>query len=120
MKIAVTTQGQDMSAQIDPRFGRAAGFLIVDADSGDFHYVDNSQNLNAMQGAGIQAAENVLKEGVEVVITGHCGPKAFQVLSTAKVAILVGAESTVAEAIEAFKNGTLKSASEADVGGHWM
>ena len=49
--------------------------------------MDNTPNLNATQGAGIQAAESVAWLGVETLITGHGGPKAFQVLSAAGIKV---------------------------------
>jgi predicted Fe-Mo cluster-binding NifX family protein len=48
---------------LDSRFGRAAKFLIFDADSGTFEVVDNRQSLEAVQGAGIQAAETIARAG---------------------------------------------------------
>lgn len=119
MKIAVTSQGTGMDSPVDPRFGRARYFVVVDADSGAHEAVDNEQNLNAPQGAGIQAAETVARRGVEVVLTGHCGPKAFAALSAAGIKVFAGASGSVREALEAFKAGKLVEAKQADVRGHW-
>ncbi len=119
MKVCITSQGRDLSAQLDPRFGRAAAFIIVDTDGGDFQVVDNKQNLQAAQGAGIQAAQTVAGTGVKVVITGHCGPKAYRTLAAAGVKIYSGASGTVAEALEAFKAGKLSDTGGPDVEGHW-
>ena len=77
MKVAVTSQGQDLRSPVDPRFGRAKCFIVLDMETGVFCAVDNSQNLNAAQGAGIQAARNVVESGATAAITGHVGPKAF-------------------------------------------
>jgi hypothetical protein len=63
MKIAITTSGIDLDAPVDPRFGRAKSFIIYDTDSGQWSVLDNAQNLNAAQGAGIQAATAVVKDG---------------------------------------------------------
>ncbi len=120
MKVAITTSGEDLNAPVDSRFGRAPKFLIYDTDTGEFYVVDNTQNLNAPQGAGIQAAQNVAKEGVAAVITGHCGPKAFHVLKTAGIKIYYSNAKTVSEAIEELKSGKLSEASGADVEGHWV
>ena len=120
MKIAVTARGDGMDAAVDPRFGRAMKFVVVDLDSGEATSVDNAQNMNAAQGAGIQAAQNVANLGVEALLTGHCGPKAFRVLNAAKVKIHVGASGTVAEAVEKYKKGELELADSADVEGHWV
>jgi predicted Fe-Mo cluster-binding NifX family protein len=119
MKIAITASGTTLDAPVDPRFGRAPRFILFDTETNTFQGIDNTQNLNAAQGAGIQAAETVSRLGAEVVITGHCGPNAFRTLNAAGISVVVGASGTVADAIEAFKNGTLKPAESADVRGHW-
>ncbi len=80
MKIAFTTSGDNLEAPLDSRFGRAPKFLIYDSDEDTFTVIDNQQNLNAAQGAGIQSAETVARLGAESLVTGHCGPKAFRVL----------------------------------------
>ena len=83
MKVAFTTSGNDLSATLGNRFGRAARFLIYNLDTNNFTVIDNRQNLNAAQGAGIQSAEAVARSGAKSLVTGHCGPKAFRVLSAA-------------------------------------
>ena len=119
MKVAVTSQGKDLNSVIDPRFGRAKCFIVVDAETGDFTSHDNSQNLSAVQGAGIQAGRNVIDLGVEAVITGNVGPKAFAALQAGGVKVHTGGTGTVAEALEKFKAGALESASKANVEGRW-
>ncbi len=119
MKIAVTSSGATLDAPVDPRFGRAAWFVVVEVATGAFTVHDNTQNLNAAQGAGIQTAETVSRLGVEVVITGHCGPKAFRALQVAGIQAVTGATGTVREAIERFQKGEVKQATSADVEGHW-
>ncbi len=120
MKTAITSNGQDLDSKIDLRFGRAFGFIIYDTVDDTFKFIDNAQNLNASQGAGIQAAQNVVNQNVDAVITGHCGPKAFKVLSSAGVKIYIGAEGTIKEIIEKFKKNELPEAEEANVEGHWV
>jgi predicted Fe-Mo cluster-binding NifX family protein len=119
MKVAITAQGTTLDAQVDSRFGRAKYFAVMDTEQDTFDCIDNGQNLNAAQGAGIQAAQNVADLNVDALITGHCGPKAFRTLSAANVKIFVGASGTVREAFEMYKNGELKQADQADVESHW-
>jgi len=119
MKVAFTTSGSDLSAPLDRRFGRTPKFLIYNMDENTFEVVDNQQNLNAAQGAGIQAAQKVAHAGAECVVTGHCGPKAFRVLSMARIKIFNTDAPTVAEALEMFRTGALKLAESADVEEHW-
>ncbi|MBN1588566.1 MAG: NifB/NifX family molybdenum-iron cluster-binding protein [Pirellulales bacterium] len=120
MKIVVTAQGSDLDSPVDPRFGRARYFVVVDTDSGKFSAHDNTQNLNAAQGAGIQAGRTITDLGVEAVLTGNVGPKAFATLQAANIKIYPGATGTVREAVNQFKAGQLTDASKANVQGHWM
>lgn len=119
MQIVITTQGPNLDSPVDPRFGRAQHFLVVDTESGVFTPHDNTPNLYALQGAGIQAAQAVARLEAEAVVTGHVGPKAFEVLKAANIAVYTGASGTVREAIDAFKSGKLQAAQAADVEGHW-
>jgi predicted Fe-Mo cluster-binding NifX family protein len=119
MKVVVTTQGLELNSLVDPRFGRARFFIVADTDTGQFSVADNAQNLNAAQGAGVQAGRNVVELGVEAVITGHVGPKALVTLQAGGVKVYTGAAGTVADAIDQFKAGRLKHSTGADVEGHW-
>jgi predicted Fe-Mo cluster-binding NifX family protein len=119
MKLAVTSQGNNLQSPLDPRFGRAKYFIVVDTETGAFSAVDNAVNLNAAKGAGIQAAKKIHELGVDALATGHVGPKAFATLQAGKITIHTGAAGTVADAIEQFKAGKLKAVGSADVEGHW-
>ncbi len=119
MKIAISSTQGTLDAPVDERFGRAAGFIIYDTETKEHSAVDNVQNLNAPQGAGIQAAQNVANAGVEFVITGHCGPKAMRTPTAAGVKVITGASGTVSDMIERFEAGELTATSTADVEGHW-
>lgn len=120
VKVVVTSHGESLDSKVDLRFGRCGWFIVADTETGEYQAVSNVQNLNAAQGAGIQAAQTVSHQKVEAVITGHCGPKAFRTLSAAGIKVFSGAGGTVAEALESFKKGSLQEAEGADVEGHWM
>jgi len=120
MRIAVTSQGGDMANQVDPRFGRAKFFVVVDTETGAFVAHDNAQNVNAAQGAGIQAAQHVIELDVEAVLTGNVGPKAFSTLQAGNIRTYVGATGSVKQAVEEFKAGQLECVTEANVEGHWV
>ena len=119
MKIVVTSQGSDLTSQVDPRFGRAKNFILVDTETDEFSVHDNTQSLNAAQGAGIQAGRTVVDLGAAAVITGNVGPKAFTTLQAGNVQVYPGASGTVKEAVEKFKAGQLQGAEKANVEGHW-
>ncbi len=119
MKIAITAQGKTLDSKVDPRFGRAKGFVLYDTDNDSIEYMDNEQNLNLPQGAGIQSAKNIVNSGAQALVTGHVGPKAYTTLSASDIEIYNGAEGTVQNAIDDFKQGKLGRAGGADVEGHW-
>ena len=120
MKIAVTSQGAELSSEIDVRFGRAKWLIVVDTETGDYHARDNIVNLDAVQGAGIQTGQNIANLGVEAVITGNVGPNAFKTLDAAGIKIFLTEKQTVKEAIDLFKTGNLKKVDKANVEGHWV
>lgn len=120
MKVAVSSKGASLTSEVDARFGRAKYFILADTETGDFEPIENSQNLNAAQGAGIQSAQTVVESGAEALISGHCGPKAFRVLKAGEVKIFTNASGTVADALEQLKAGSLEETAEADVDSHWI
>lgn len=119
MKIAVSAQKPGLDSEVDPRFGRARWIVIYDMESGEVESLDNTENLNAIQGAGIKVAELVVEKECQVVLTGHLGPKAFGVLKASGVRGFNNASGTVRQAIEDFKRGDLEEAEQADVSSHW-
>jgi predicted Fe-Mo cluster-binding NifX family protein len=119
VKVAFTTSGKTLDAPMDPRFGRAAGYIIYDLDNETFEVVDNQQVLNSAHGAGIQAAEAIVRLGANCVVTGNCGPNAHRALSSAGIQIYKTQAETVAEALEAFRAGALTPLNSANVEGHW-
>ena len=121
MKIAFTTSGDSLEAPLDSRFGRAPKFLVYDLDTDSFEIVDNNQNLNAAQGAGIQSAEFVSRTGAAAVVTGNCGPKAFRALQAAGIKIFnIEDDTTIADVLALYRNGALQEAAGANVEGHWI
>lgn len=117
MKIAITSSGDNLDSQIDPRFGRCQYFVIVDPDTMDFEAMQNESAM-ASGGAGIQAAQTIVNVGINAVITGNVGPNAFEVLSAAGIETMTGASGTVRHALELYKSGSLQSAAGATVSSH--
>lgn len=108
MKICITSQGNNLDAQIDPRFGRCKYFLIVDTDTLEFDSIKNP-NVDAVGGAGIQSGQIIVNNGVKVVITGNVGPNAYKTIHAAGIDVIAGAEGVVKEVIERYKKGELKA-----------
>ena len=119
MKIARSSLGRDLDSKIDPRFGRAAYILIVDTVSNGVEVLDNSENINAFKGAGIQAAAMLSKKGAEVLLTGYCGPNAYKTLQAAGIKVVNDVSGKVKDAVEALIEGNVEFADSANVEAHW-
>lgn len=119
MKFAVSSQGPETSAAVDPRFGRARYFRVIDPATGQQTVVDNSAGREAAQGAGIRAIQTLADLGVAAVVTGHVGPKAWAACQAADIQVYGFKEGTVDQAMRAFMAGQLKPMNGADVAGHW-
>jgi predicted Fe-Mo cluster-binding NifX family protein len=117
MKIAVTTTGQNLDSQLDPRFGRCAYYLVVDSDDMSFEVYPN-ESASMGGGAGIQSAQFLASKGVQAVITGNCGPNAVQTLSAAGIELFAGHAGTAREIVAKFKKGEFRPTSEPTVASH--
>ena len=118
MKIAVSATGPAPDDEVDPRFGRCRYFIITDTEAEGFEALDNSSAMTA-GGAGISAAQMIVKKGVEAVLTGNCGPNAHQVLSPAGIKVITGVSGKVKDAIAEYKLGTYSPAQQANVPDHF-
>lgn len=110
-KVAVTSEGPTLQDKMDPRFGRAAGFVVVDTETMEHQYVDNGASQAMAHGAGIQAAERIANSGAKVLLTGFVGPNAYHALNAA--GIKVGQDLnglTVQEAVERYTSGQVNFA----------
>ena len=119
MKIAVSATIDNLDSMVDARFGRCPYFLIVEIDGNEIkgHESIKNQSVNAMGGAGIQAAQIVANKDVKVVITGNIGPNSFNVLSQTGIKILTGVGGiSVKEAIKKYLKGEIKETSTPTVG----
>jgi predicted Fe-Mo cluster-binding NifX family protein len=117
-KIAISSEGPSLDDQVDPRFGRAAGFLLMDLDTKETQYIDNGRSQVMAQGAGIQAAQIVGRAGAAWVLTGYVGPKAFRVLEAAGIKVGQDLEGlTVREAVARFQSGGVVQAPSANRAG---
>lgn len=118
MKIAISASTPDLSSPVDPRFGRCPYFLIVDPETMEFESVENP-NVSSTSGAGIQSAQFISDKGVKAVLTGSCGPNAFQTLQAAGVEVIVGITGTVQEAVQQYKSGQFQPIAQPNVPSHF-
>lgn len=118
MKIAITATGTALDAAIDPRFGRCPYFIVVDPETMQFEAVENTGTM-AGGGAGVATAQIIAGKGVMAVLTGNCGPNAYQALSAAGVKVITGVAGSVREAIQGYKSGRLTVSSQPNVTAHF-
>jgi len=118
VKMCVSATGNNLDAQIDPRFGRCAYLVIVDSETMQFEAIPN-MSASATGGAGIQAAQTIANKGAKVIITGNVGPNAFGALSAAGIEIATLSTGTVKDAIDKYSRGELGKASAPTVGSHF-
>ncbi len=101
MKIGVSAKGGSMEAEVDPRFGRCAFFLIVDSET--MHFEAFSNPATSMSGgAGPRTVQEFVKRGAEGILTGQVGPNAESALAAANLEVVTGVSGTVREAVETF------------------
>jgi predicted Fe-Mo cluster-binding NifX family protein len=106
-KIAVTAVEASLDAAVDPRFGRCAYFLIVDAQQGTFEAFKNPYAA-AGRRAGAQSARMIASKGAKLVLTGKCGASASSALSAAGIQAVPGCSGIVRDAIKQYKEGKLQ------------
>jgi len=117
IKICISATGDNLDAFLDPRFGRAMFFLIINSEGRLIKAIKNT-GKQAMRGAGVTAAQIVTDEKVNVIITGNIGPNASMVLSASKIKIFVGIpETPILDIIKKYQEDKLQQAIEAKVSG---
>ena len=103
--IAVSSEGPGLDEAVDPRFGRAAGFVLVDS-ADTVRYLDNGGSQAMAHGAGIESARRIAEAGATVLLSGVVGPKAAQALSAVGVTVVEGMEDlTVGQAVARYRAG---------------
>ena len=117
MRVAVSATGSTLDAEVDPRFGRCPYFIIVDPDTMQFEALENSSAMQA-GGAGISTGQMITSKGVQVVLTGNCGPNAYQVLSAAGLQVITGVSGKIRDAIQAYKSGQFQATPQPNVAAH--
>jgi predicted Fe-Mo cluster-binding NifX family protein len=102
-RICITSRGKDLSSEVDPRFGRAQYFLIVDPETMDFEVIENPY-IEATHGAGTQTAQFISnKNNVGTLLTGNCGPNAQRVLQSSGIKVITGVSGNIKDTLSKYK-----------------
>ncbi len=107
MLIAVTALENSLQSEIDPRFGRAAYYMIINTETDEVTIHNNSDGISASNGAGTGAAQTMSEYGVKALYTGSVGPKAAEVLGTANIPYYENTTGTVQNLLDQLKNGSV-------------
>lgn len=119
MKIAVTAEGRGRNAKVDPHFARARCFRVLSLGGRGFVICNSIDARQTPHLAGTQAAGTLIGLGVQAVIVGQIGPKAFATFQAAGVRVFQAKEKTVAEAITSLQAGELPELTGANAAEHW-
>lgn len=106
MKIAVSTQGNSSESIIDSRFGRCANFAVFDTEKDNWSFIEND-GAKAGGGAGLAAAQQIIDNGIQVLITGNMGPNAFDVLNSEEISVFKYENGSVQDAVNGYKEKKL-------------
>ena len=112
--VAVPCRAPYLKGQIDPRFGRALFFLIVDTTADRFRVVDNTWTAHIPEEAGVRAADSIGEMGVGAVLARHIGPRAFAALQAKDIAVYRTLETFVWDAVQRYREGSLSRLAEPD------
>ncbi len=108
MKIAISSKGRKNTSDVDPRFGRAKWFLVFNTKTPAWTVHDNSKNADQPQGSGPRTVKGLSDLGVDIVITGRVGPKAYSALRVGRFTLFEAASMTVHEALHHLVAGDLQ------------
>lgn len=119
MKILVSSDGIKPTDLLDSRFGRCDYFQIYDMEKDEYKVLEN-KGKSSQQGAGVAAAQQVIDEEVDIIITGKLGPNAFKLIGDSDIKTYSIGQITVEEAVGLFKEGKLEELKKSGPAHHGM
>jgi predicted Fe-Mo cluster-binding NifX family protein len=119
MRVALSATGPNLDNEIDPRFGRCSYFIIIDPDTMEYESIDNTGS-ETTSGVGIATAQVIMEryKDLGIVITGHCGPNAYQVLESGNIQVITGISGEMRKVVQDYKSGKYQTVSQSDVSSH--
>jgi predicted Fe-Mo cluster-binding NifX family protein len=106
MRIAIPSQGTNLSAPVSLRFSRCFFFLFVETDNGQTEALPNPA-VGLLEDAGLRAARFVVEHGVQAVIAAMIGQYAQQVLQEAGVTIFEPELPSGQQVVDSLRSGSL-------------
>jgi predicted Fe-Mo cluster-binding NifX family protein len=108
MVLCVTARGSGLDALVEPRFGRAPFFLVMQPDGTGLTPVANP-HTDARGGVGPRAVQILADHQVETLITGQMGANALEAVKAAGIRVYACPEGeSVNGALQLFHAGKLQ------------
>jgi predicted Fe-Mo cluster-binding NifX family protein len=117
MIIAIPADGERLDTPVCVSFGRAPFYCLYDTDTKQSRFFANDA-ADSPGGAGIKAAQSLVDNKIDTLITIRCGENAAKVLDGGKVGIYKAMDLSIADNIEAFQNGKLPALTQIHPGFH--
>jgi predicted Fe-Mo cluster-binding NifX family protein len=114
MKIAISSEGTDLKAQVGHRFGSSPYLIIADLDTGNFEAVPNPGSLGH-HGTGVQTIVLIISKDAKTALTGYCSPVARRHLESNGIEIFTGLSGEVGEVLESYKKGEIRKTEAATI-----
>lgn len=117
MKIAIPVDEKKMETGVCISFGRAPYFMFYDTETKNSSFLSNSA-AESQGGAGIKAAQSLVDNKADILLTPRCGQNAAEVLQAANIKMFKTIGTSVMENIQNFAAGKLAVLSEIHEGFH--
>lgn len=117
MKIAIPVNEQSVVSGVCQSFGRAPYFLIYDTASKKQEFLENGAEASR-GGAGIKAAQFIVDQKVDAVLTPRCGQNAADVLEESAIKLYQTKGESIQENIDDFVGDKLEILGETHPGFH--
>lgn len=117
MRVAIPVDENHPGTSVCASLARAPYYLIKDTESEELTFVENTA-ANSQGGAGVKAAQLLVDQKVDALLTPRCGQNAAEVLTAAKMEIYKTEYPSARENLEAFQSSSLKALTEFHAGFH--
>jgi predicted Fe-Mo cluster-binding NifX family protein len=117
MKVAIPVDDQHLETMVCMSFGRAPYFMFYDTDSKEHSFLENSA-ADSPGGAGIKAAQAIVDQHVDALLTPRCGENAAEVIKSADIKLYKTEPQSAMGNIDAFVAGKLSPLSDIHPGFH--
>lgn len=117
MKLAITSEGATLDANIEERFGRWPYYLILDSDTMEFEAIPNP-DLQLSGWAGRQSLDLMREKGISFVLAGTCGTSTLKAFEKAGIQLIPRMSGRVRDVVEQFKAGVLRHSPDSKVSDH--